>query len=546
MGLEIELNSQITVDDILGPAAALNVSDLFVLRQMDNAERFLHVGGLGRGEGWAGIVDLYLEDCAEAQKAYQENAPVHIRHPEIQSIFGPYFSRSAVFLPVNHEVLVIVGTGNENQKIPEKNTELLALASNAAKILHHVSPAKGLADELEVLHAVKEMLASKPRTTIDALNVVADCAVRSLSCELSVVKLINDDRVAIAEHGWELVGSAADAGAILSALAVQNTLPHCIQNEVMSPLPHPLSHEDGIRSYLILPIGRIGVLFVSHTAKIERGFTNLCRKLGNHLAEAAEMVLMNAMRNDERRENEKTLQSSTDAANAANHAKSEFLASLSHELRTPMNAILGFGQMLEYHPTDKLSENQQDCVDQIKKGGQHMLKLIEEVLDLSKIEAGKISLSVETMCITDILEECCQMIAPLAKKRGIKTIVKNDLVAGHSLRADPVRLKQVLLNLMSNAVKYNRDNGTLKIECREQPEGGIYISVTDTGKGIPKELHNALFAPFDRLGAETSDIEGTGIGLAIAKQVVELMDGTIGVESEVGKGATFWIKLPLS
>jgi signal transduction histidine kinase/CheY-like chemotaxis protein len=226
-------------------------------------------------------------------------------------------------------------------------------------------------------------------------------------------------------------------------------------------------------------------------------------------------------------------------ADRANKAKSEFLSRMSHELRTPLNAVLGFAQVLEMDPLD---EDQSESVRQINKAGTHLLHLINEVLDLSRIEAGRLSMSIEPVRWYEALEECLTLMTPLAADRGIT--VHADLEMDSSIefvRADHQRLKQILLNLLSNAVKYNSDDGSIIVAATEN-EGRVRISVTDTGDGIPADRMHKLFSPFERLEADKTTIEGTGLGLALTKRLVEAMGGKIGLESEVGVGSTFWIE----
>jgi len=243
---------------------------------------------------------------------------------------------------------------------------------------------------------------------------------------------------------------------------------------------------------------------------------------------------------DDRKKAEQALVDAREEADRANRAKSDFLSSMSHELRTPMNAILGFAQMLEYDAG--LSDDQQDNVHEILKGGRHLLELINEVLDLSKIEAGHVDLSLEPIDINCIVNECKAMVEPLMATKQITMHLNIPLQA--AVRADRVRFKQALLNLLSNAVKYNRDNGHIYLDVQPGANWRLRISVTDTGAGIAPESIKDIFQPFNRLGAEHSEIEGTGIGLTITRQLVELMGGAIGVDSQVGVGSTFWIELP--
>ncbi len=243
----------------------------------------------------------------------------------------------------------------------------------------------------------------------------------------------------------------------------------------------------------------------------------------------------------ERVEAEQALIIARDEADRANQAKSAFLSSMSHELRTPMNAILGFGQLMEYD--EELSDEHKDNVREILKAGHHLLELINEVLDLAKVESGHIDLSLEPVEVCPIVEECLNLVSPLADRRDIQ--FSHSGLKGAAVRADRMRLRQVLINLLSNAIKYNREGGSVRLDVRSEGADRLRILVTDTGQGIPAARLTELFQPFNRLDAENSGIEGTGIGLTITRRIVEMMGGTVDVESEVGVGSTFWIELPL-
>ncbi|MDP6952325.1 MAG: ATP-binding protein, partial [Alphaproteobacteria bacterium] len=230
----------------------------------------------------------------------------------------------------------------------------------------------------------------------------------------------------------------------------------------------------------------------------------------------------------------------------ANQAKSEFLSSMSHELCTPLNAILGFAQLLRDYSDQPLSEEQKLHLDQVLEGGQHLLTLVNDVLDLSKIETGQLDISLARIDPIQALRECMALVQPLAEHNGITLTVSDSLPVDSLVRADMNRLKQVLLNLLSNAVKYNREKGGVSVDAKVNEQGVLRIEVADTGPGIPPERHNEVFRPFSRLGMETSKIEGTGIGLTISRQLMESMAGKLDFTSRAGEGSTFWIELPLT
>jgi PAS domain S-box-containing protein len=242
-----------------------------------------------------------------------------------------------------------------------------------------------------------------------------------------------------------------------------------------------------------------------------------------------------------RKRAEEEVRQAKNEAERANLAKSEFLSRMSHELRTPLNASLGFGQLLEMDP---LSPDQRDSVSQILKAGKHLLDLINEVLDISRIESGGLTLSPEPVKVADALSDALDLIRPLAAARGI-AISMDNRVDGHHVRADRQRLKQVLLNLLSNAVKYNAEGGHVTLSCTEE-DGLMRIGVTDTGAGIAPEEMGRVFSPFDRLGRKEGDVEGTGLGLALSKGLMEAMGGRLDVESVPGEGSTFTVELPLA
>ncbi len=229
-------------------------------------------------------------------------------------------------------------------------------------------------------------------------------------------------------------------------------------------------------------------------------------------------------------------------AERANIAKSEFLSRMSHELRTPLNAILGFGQILQ---GPAASEDQRACAGQVVTAGRHLLSLIEEVLDISRIEAGQMKLSLQQVCASEMIAETIDLIRPLAVGHCLSVGWRGETDPRCEVVADRQRLKQVLLNLLSNAVKYSPVSGRIAVEGRAERGGTLRLSVTDEGPGITLEQSARLFVAFDRLGAEHSGVPGTGLGLALSKRLVEAMGGRIGVESSPGRGSTFWVRLPM-
>jgi hypothetical protein len=249
----------------------------------------------------------------------------------------------------------------------------------------------------------------------------------------------------------------------------------------------------------------------------------------------------------ELKEAQENMRLAKESADAANRAKSEFLSNMSHELRTPMNAILGFSQILESDPDRPLDEVQRASNRHILKAGEHLLVLINEVLDLVRVESGDLSLSIEDVVPTKVIESCVTLARSLADRRGIDVSDRTEGRDLPTISADFTRCKQVLLNLLSNAVKYNRPGGRIVVDAEQTGDGMLRLSVADTGPGIAEQHLEEVFEPFTRLKTVShDDTEGTGIGLTITKRLVELMGGRIGLQSALGQGSLFWIELPLA
>ncbi|HWW06787.1 PAS domain S-box protein [Collimonas sp.] len=300
-------------------------------------------------------------------------------------------------------------------------------------------------------------------------------------------------------------------------------------------------HEGKVTNYELTAHARDGTeTVVSYNATT---FHNRDNKLQGVFA-AARDVTDRKQFEHKLQENNVELENAKAAAEKANLAKSDFLSSMSHELRTPLNAVLGFAQLMA-SDIPPPSSAQKLSIDQILQAGWYLLRLINEILDLAMIESGKVTLSQESMSLTEVIQDCQAMIEPQAQKRGVEMTfpLLDSLFYVH---ADRTRVKQVMVNLLSNAIKYNRAEGKVVVKCEMSGKDRVRVSVTDTGAGLTPEQLAQLFQPFNRLGQESSIEEGTGIGLVVTKQLVELMGGVIGVESKVGVGSVFWVELPAS
>ena len=365
----------------------------------------------------------------------------------------------------------------------------------------------------------------------DQLRIVhlAGTAVPSLArCQLVGVEL--------AGAGWGLVGPAGGSAAALREVAgaLQQLGRHggAVASPAMAPgwvWAYPMQSAAGHAGFLV-------VAAAAEPPAEERFVLQ-------SLAQQTGVALINArLQADERAAAEAALEAKREA-DRANTAKSEFLSRMSHELRTPLNAILGFGQLLQL---DDLAEEQAESVDHILRAGQHLLGLINEVLDLARIESGHLALSPEAVGVFEVIKDTVALIGPLATERALRIQVPSPRECAWTVQADRQRLKQVLLNLASNAVKYNRHGGSISLTCHAGDDGRVRIAVADTGPGIPADKLPRLFTQFDRLGAEHSEVQGTGIGLVLAKRLAEAMGGALTVASVEGQGTAFTLELSLA
>jgi len=267
-------------------------------------------------------------------------------------------------------------------------------------------------------------------------------------------------------------------------------------------------------------------------------------ELKDYITESGELVSIQTDITDKKKAEDAALLAKVDAEKAS-RAKSEFLAAMSHELRTPLNAVLGFAQMLQIDKRAPLRPGQKQNVDCIVEGGQHLLELVNEILDLAKVEANQLDFNFEDVVVNDVISECAAMATPLGEPRHIKIINEFADADPVMLRCDRMRLKQILINLLSNAIKFNKDNGTVTIGKQGTDDYFVRISVVDTGLGIAEKDYADVFKMFHRLHSDAMIArEGTGIGLTVTKLLVERMSGRTGFKSQLGKGSTFWIEFP--
>ena len=297
-----------------------------------------------------------------------------------------------------------------------------------------------------------------------------------------------------------------------------------------SPVNSPVTGPDG------------DLAFIIHCVEDVTEFVRL-EQLGTaqeHVT--ADLRLRNARIEEEVRQRSMELRAAKEEADRANTAKSEYLSRMSHELRTPLNAILGFAQLLEL---EELTDEQNENLHFILNAARHLLALINEVLDIAAIEAGRLPLSLEPVAVADVVAETVSLIRPLADQHQVLLVTQSQSPAAHVM-GDRQRLKQILLNLLSNAVKYNRQGGTVEFGFEPAPEERLRVQVIDTGLGIPEAAMDQLFVPFERLGNEETGVEGAGLGLPLSKRLAEAMGGTLEVSSNIGQGSTFWVELPVA
>lgn len=406
---------------------------------------------------------------------------------------------------------------------------------------------------------------------MEAFNEIAECSAKQLNIARVSVWFLNDENTMITCKSLYFNGTVSNVEMALMAkdypdyfrllsisgfISADDARTHPATSGFADSYLKPL----GITSMLDAPIlikGKmIGIVCLEHIGQkkkwsieneeFARSIADLCaQEILEHERKQAEAELKDYKQDLEELVEKRTadMKKARDEAEQANMAKSDFLSSMSHELRTPMNSILGFSQLLEHDPKHTLTLEQTESVRYIKESGKHLLELINDVLDLAKIEAGNLDVKFEDVEVERLFDEIIVLIKAEAEKTSISLVKNVDKHGIIILKADYRKLKQVLLNFASNGIKYNNANGAVSFSAYETEHGTIRINVSDTGKGIAEESYSALFEPFNRLDMTNSNIPGTGIGLTICKQLVELMNGQIGVyKNQEGRGLTFWVE----
>jgi len=431
------------------------------------------------------------------------------------------------------------GTGQPT--LARRRTRLLSVATGALNILI-LSAGFGLDDPSAELAIQLLLLLSlllfglgfaPPRFVRLSWRGPEQEALQQATEQLMGADSVSDVAKTLLPHVVAMVGGsgavllAEDRETILASVgdraAQSDEAPPRVQTEVVIPLSPPF-----------------GSLVVA-TSPLTPFFGHEEIALLQSLGALADLSLARCILRDAEREGRVALERAMEEIERANSAKNDFLSRMSHELRTPLNVVLGFGQLLQMGEID---DDQRRSVGHILSAGQHLLDLVNEVLDLSRIESGRMTISPEPVELADLANEAVDLIRPLADDRAIR-ITAGLESCHHLVIADRQRLKQVLLNLLSNAVKYNRDGGEVELSCLGSDPDRLRLLVRDTGAGIPRALLDKLFEPFERLGADQT-VEGTGLGLALSKQLVELMGGSIGVDTTEGTGSTFWVELAVA
>ena len=410
-----------------------------------------------------------------------------------------------------------------------------------------MSPAKRLADELEVLHAVETLTKTEARRVPEVMQHIAESAASSLSCELAVLSLHDRAEVAVAGRDWPVDADADEIAAAMREVSERETAPAiCVHDTTSDPLPAPFTRAAGIRPHYLLSIGKpsMRLVLLMHADACPRGFTMLCRQLGLRLAESAEGLLRGAVIRELEEQHAVALAKANERLVEVNRMKDDFVAFIVHELRTPLTSIRGYVDLLVDGEVGELRPDQLAAVGVVDRNAHRLLRLVDDLLFVARAEAGRFDLELSELDLGALVAESAEAAKPAAVAKEIELAFAAD--PAPPMPGDRTRLGQLVDNLISNAVKFTPNGGRVGIRLRAQGARAT-LEVADSGIRIAPSEQARLFDRFFRASSATARaIPGTGLGLVISKAIAEAHDGTISVESREGAGTTFRVELPLA
>ena len=521
-------------------AGGVGAPDLFLFRRV-SPTRFVHFGGVGRGEGWAGVVELVVADEPLAQRAIEEETPVRVSWSRAERVFGPYWARAAAVVPVSHDVLAVFGC--PDGELADVSDEALMIAGEAAALhVHNVSPAKRLADELEVLHGVRDLMHCDATDVQGVMQHIAEHAVDALSCEACVLMLY--DRPQLARATRKDVPLHASDETIAAAMRLlpspAPSAAFCVQEALQSPLPPPLDALDAT-SYYLLPVGDVGAMLLVHTQAAPRGFTLLCQELGQNLAQSAETMLRAAMSRElsDRIQQAQKLESLVVLAGG-----------IAHDFNNLLVGVLGNAELAREGIPD--SSPAVEALEQIELAAQRAAALSRQMLAYS----GRGRFVVERVDLRDLVESMLPLFASVVAKSTSVVFMPGAEAA--VVQADATELRQVLVNLVTNGSEAlggaagtvtirtgvrTVDRDVVRNSAGAELETGrcAFLEVCDHGEGMDDETRAKIFEPYF-----STKFTGRGLGLAAVLGIVRAHSGAVHVETAPGNGTVVTALLPLS
>jgi signal transduction histidine kinase len=521
-------------------AGGVGAPDLFLFRRV-SASRFVHFGGVGRGEGWAGVVELVVEDEPLVREAIESETPVRVSWPAPARVFGPYWASAAALVPVSHDVLAVFGRA-DGPLAELGDDELLAAGEAAAAHIHNVSPAKRLADELEVLHGVRDLMHCAATDVPSVMQHIVEHSVDALSCEACLLMLFDRGGVARTTRRGVVLNDPDEAlaTALRSLPSPEPSAAFCVQEAVQQPLPAPLDSL-AATSYYLLPVGDIGSLLLVHTQVAPRGFTLLCQELGANLASSAETMLRAAMSRElsDRIQQAQKLESLVVLAGG-----------IAHDFNNLLVGVLGNAELAR----EELAANSPaaEALEQIELAAQRAAALSRQMLAYS----GKGRFVVEPVDLRDLVDSMLTLFSSVVAKST--TVAFEPGPEPAVVEADGTELRQVLVNLVTNASEaLDGAGGTVTIRTGVCEPGGdvrrhavgaelapgayAFLEVADHGLGMDDETRAKIFEPYF-----STKFTGRGLGLAAALGIVRAHGGAIHVASTAGEGTVVTALLPLS